>query len=60
MKLWYIVRTKCTENNFDYNMGFDDWKGPWLNIQIADEFNPLHSHGGVISGILFYANTKRD
>jgi len=48
-----IVRTKCTENNFDYNMGFGDWKGPWLNIQIADEFNPLHSHGGVISGILF-------
>ena len=48
-----IVRTKCTENNFDYNMGFDDWKGPWLNIQVANEFNPLHAHGGVISGILF-------
>ena len=48
-----IVRTKCTENNFDYNMGSDYWKGPWLNIQTSNEFNPLHAHSGNISGILF-------
>ena len=48
-----IIRTKCTENNINYNIGFDGWEGPWLNIQVANEFNPLHSHGGIISGILF-------
>tara|TARA_B100000965_G_scaffold85945_1_gene69545 strand:- start:63 stop:764 length:702 start_codon:yes stop_codon:yes gene_type:complete len=40
---------EVTEDNIRFEMGL----GPWLNVQVANEFNPLHSHSGDLSGIMF-------
>tara|TARA_B100001250_G_C19570930_1_gene687588 strand:+ start:63 stop:785 length:723 start_codon:yes stop_codon:yes gene_type:complete len=50
------------ENDLDPCLSFDNIKLdditfdiglPWLNIQKPGEFNPIHNHGGILSGILF-------
>tara|TARA_B100001250_G_C19548138_1_gene677781 strand:+ start:63 stop:764 length:702 start_codon:yes stop_codon:yes gene_type:complete len=44
-----IDHPEVTEDNLSFQMGL----GPWLNIQVANEFNPLHAHSGDLSGIMF-------
>ena len=41
--------SQATDDNIRFEMG----EGPWVNIQVANEFNPLHTHGGDLSGIIF-------
>tara|TARA_R100000081_G_C4767779_1_gene143737 strand:+ start:188 stop:865 length:678 start_codon:yes stop_codon:yes gene_type:complete len=33
----------------EYNLG----PGPWVNFQKPGEFNPMHNHSGIVSGIIF-------
>ena len=33
----------------EYSLGL----GPWVNFQKPGEFNPIHNHSGVVSGIIF-------
>ena len=35
--------------NFNYTLG----KGPWINYQKKHEFNPIHSHNGILSGVVY-------
>lgn len=35
------------------SMNFNLNTGPWINFQKANEFNPMHSHSGMISAILY-------
>ena len=36
-------------DNLNFNLG----TGPWINYQIAHEFNPIHSHSGMISAVVY-------
>ena len=36
-------------DNLNFNLG----TGPWINYQIANEFNPVHSHSGMISAVVY-------
>ena len=36
-------------DNLNFNLG----TGPWINFQIANEFNPIHSHSGMISAVVY-------
>ena len=40
------------EKSFD-NVNFNLGTGPWINFQIKDEFNPMHSHSGMISAVVY-------
>lgn len=43
-----------SQDNPDFkNMSFNLNTGPWINFQQANEFNPMHSHAGIISAILY-------
>ena len=38
----------------DYDhMQFTLGTGPWINFQTANEFNPMHSHAGMISSVVY-------
>tara|TARA_B100000900_G_scaffold391693_1_gene386537 strand:- start:1728 stop:2399 length:672 start_codon:yes stop_codon:yes gene_type:complete len=40
--------------NFDQDkFGFDLGTGPWINFQTANEFNPVHSHDGLMSAVIY-------
>ena len=50
------------KQGFDYIAGeyppatgfrFDLGRGPWINFQKAGEFNPIHSHSGLISAVVY-------
>ena len=34
-------------------MQFTLGTGPWINFQTANEFNPMHSHAGMISSVVY-------
>ena len=38
-----------TSDYFEYEFNVE----PWINFQKANEFNPIHSHGGLISSVLY-------
>ena len=42
-----------SENPDFGNMNFNLNTGPWINFQKSNEFNPMHSHSGMISAILY-------
>ena len=40
------------DNDYDH-MQFTLGTGPWINFQTANEFNPMHSHAGMISSVVY-------
>ena len=41
------------ENINDLEFKYEFNVEPWINYQKANEFNPIHSHGGLISSVLY-------
>ncbi len=37
------------EDGFMYDLG----EGPWVNVQEAGEFNPVHTHTGIVSAVIY-------
>ena len=37
------------KEGFLYDLG----EGPWVNFQKAGEFNPVHSHSGIVSAVIY-------
>jgi hypothetical protein len=48
-----IQRAPEIPKEFYDNLHFDLGTGPWINYQAAHEFNPLHSHDGLLSTVVY-------
>jgi len=48
----HLINDNMPEEDFSekhFNLG----TGPWINFQTANEFNPIHSHSGMISSVVY-------
>lgn len=48
----YLIKKSVIMPDFD-NMFFEFDSRPWINFQHAHEFNPVHSHSGIASVVLY-------
>lgn len=48
----HMIKPSTDNPDFE-NMNFNLNTGPWINFQKSNEFNPMHSHSGMISAILY-------
>ena len=44
--------TPMAEKNYDH-VNFNLGTGPWINFQTKHEFNPIHSHSGMLSAVVY-------
>ena len=47
-----LINDDMPKNDYD-NANFNLGTGPWINFQVADEFNPIHSHSGILSAVVY-------
>ena len=47
-----LINDDMPKNDYD-NANFNLGTGPWINFQVADEFNPIHNHNGVYSFVIW-------
>lgn len=45
----FLSECSMGQGNFTYHLG----NGPWINYMKKHEFNPLHTHDGVLSAVIF-------
>ena len=53
-----VIKDTCSKPTMEWNheyskIAYDLDKGPWINFQNSNEFNPLHNHAGIISAVIF-------
>ena len=48
----HFIKDVGNDNDYDH-MQFTLGTGPWINFQTANEFNPMHSHAGMISSVVY-------
>ena len=48
----HLITKEGDDPEFE-TMSFNLNNGPWINFQQANEFNPMHSHSGIISSVLY-------
>ena len=53
-----VIKDTCSKPTIEWNyecsrIAYDLDKGPWINFQNSNEFNPLHNHAGIISAVIF-------
>jgi hypothetical protein len=49
---YHLINKNSVVPNFE-NMVFELDSRPWINFQKANEFNPIHSHSGIMSAVLY-------
>ena len=48
----YLIKKNEVVPDFE-NLSFELDSRPWINFQQANEFNPIHSHSGLVSAVLY-------
>ena len=48
----HLIKDNDSVRDYDH-IEFTLGSGPWINFQTANEFNPMHSHAGMISSVVY-------
>ena len=48
----HLIKDNNSVRDYDH-IEFTLGSGPWINFQTANEFNPMHSHAGMISSVVY-------
>jgi len=53
-----VIKDTCSKPTMEWNheyskIAYDLDRGPWINFQNSNEFNPMHNHAGIISAVIF-------